>query len=86
MLRFRNTAFWWQYSHDTFPLIKAVAEEDDEEIVGDDWMKNISIFWGWHSHDTFPLIKAAAEEDDEEIVGWRTSLVFEDDILMTRSL
>jgi hypothetical protein len=34
--------------------MKAAAEEDDEEIVGDDWMKNIS--------------------------------VFEDDILMTRSL
>ncbi len=28
------------HSHETFPLIKAAAEEDDEEIVGDDWMKN----------------------------------------------
>ncbi len=32
--------FWGWHSYDTLPLIKAAVEEDDEEIVGDDWMKN----------------------------------------------
>jgi hypothetical protein len=25
--------------------MKAAAEEDDEEIAGDDWIKNISVFF-----------------------------------------